>query len=188
MALRSGFYYKTESLSEYTDGLASDIPSVSYDMTELLGDKLEFWVKRFTPKGPTHRLVDSIEAKPVQMNGRTVTVVGRRGRNRKTTIIADHYEVEVSTDVEYAPWVEYDTGKYGPNGAYVIKPKHGRALAFIARDGKKLILARVTHPGSPGAHMFAKGSQVLTDTYINNRVRPILSAFRGRHLTARPFS
>lgn len=195
MSLRSGFHYKTESLSEYTEGLASDIPSVSYDITEHLGDKLEYWVKRFTPKA-TRRLVNSIHAGPVMIGAEPVRVDEwlrtKRGRIRKKQITYHPYSVEVSTDVEYAPWVEYDTGKHGPSGSNYDIPRtrrKGKVLAFYwKKTGRMMYLASVSHPGSKGAGMFRKGSARLTDKYIINQSRPILSKFRARHLVARPWT
>lgn len=189
MRFTSGFHYKTESLSEYTGGLAADIPSVSYDITEKLGDKLEYWIKRKTPK-KTRTLVDSIQAGPVMIGAKEVTLKGKRGRRRKQTIISIPYSVEVSTDVDYAPWVEWDTGKYGPRGSTYQIPsvtRPGKYLRFRhSKTGEWVFVTKVNHPGSPGAHMFRDGSARLTDVYIVNQSRPILSKFRARHLTARP--
>jgi hypothetical protein len=84
------------------------------------------------------------------------------------------------TEVEYAPYVEYGTGLWGPRHAkYEIKPKHpGGVLAFqpnlrhngsvvldIAHNVQKggtVFVRVVLHPGSPGASMFRIGA-VITE-------------------------
>lgn len=60
--------------------------------------------------------------------------------------VGDAYRGNVSSELEYAPWVEYGTAPHE------ILPRNGQALSFngIAR-------ARVEHPGTRGAHMFRRG-------------------------------
>lgn len=69
----------------------------------------------------------------------------------------------VTTDVKYAPWVEWDTGVHGPSGSrYMITGKRGNLLAFYwKKKGKRVVTRYVMHPGSAGAHMFAKGADAL---------------------------
>lgn len=56
------------------------------------------------------------------------------------------YRGDVSSDVEYAQWVEYGTAPH------TILPRDKQALSFngVAR-------ARVEHPGTRGSHMFRRG-------------------------------
>lgn len=69
----------------------------------------------------------------------------------------------VKTDVEYAPWVEWDTGIHGPRGSrYRIAARRANFLHFYWKNaGKWFKGPSVMHPGSKGAHMFAKGADEL---------------------------
>ena len=69
------------------------------------------------------------------------------------------WQARLLTDVEYAPYVEHGTGLFGPeHKTYEIRPKHKRALSWIDEEsGKRVVAAKVNHPGSPGQHMLAIG-------------------------------
>lgn len=73
------------------------------------------------------------------------------------------YQSGTETDVEYAPYVEFGTGLWGPKHAtYVIRPKKpGGVLHFFAKDGTEVFTTLVIHPGSPGQHMVAHAVQDL---------------------------
>jgi hypothetical protein len=73
------------------------------------------------------------------------------------------YEARVSTNVEYAPYVEYGTGLYGPKRRkYPILPKRAPFLAWRdPRTGQWIYARKVMHPGSPGQHMVAIAVSVL---------------------------
>jgi hypothetical protein len=63
---------------------------------------------------------------------------------------------------DYAPWVEWDTGRHRPGGQYIIiTPKRAKYLKFRGRTGETVYTKLVKHPGSAGAHMFAKGAARL---------------------------
>lgn len=81
------------------------------------------------------------------------------------------YRVTVGTEVDYAPYVEYGTGIYGPSHApYIIKPKDPNGtLRFVAKDGTIVFAKQVLHPGSPGNHMMGIGSDV-TDSLLKSGV------------------
>jgi hypothetical protein len=87
------------------------------------------------------------------------------------------YESGCETDVEYAPYVEYDTGIYGPRGRkYEIRPKRpGGWLRWIDPvTGDPVFAKRVMHPGSPGNHMFFIGASI-TEHEFETLVQPILT-------------
>ena len=66
---------------------------------------------------------------------------------------------KVKTDVEYAPWVEWDTGIHGPGRKYKISARRVSHLRFFwEKKGVMVVTKYVWHPGSKGAHMFAKGA------------------------------
>lgn len=68
----------------------------------------------------------------------------------------------VRNRMDYAPWVEWDTGRHRPGGQYIIiTPKRAEYLRFRGRTGDIVYTKRVRHPGSAGAHMFAKGTARL---------------------------
>jgi hypothetical protein len=69
---------------------------------------------------------------------------------------------KVKTDVEYAPWVEWDTGIHGPGRKYKISARRVSHLRFFwEKKGVMVVTKYVWHPGSKGAHMFAKGADAV---------------------------
>lgn len=74
------------------------------------------------------------------------------------------WEATVSTDVDYAPYVEYGTGLYGPKHApYLILPKKpGGTLRWIGKDGNVVFAKHALHPGSPG-HFMMQTALLVTD-------------------------
>lgn len=89
---------------------------------------------------------------------------------RKTASLAGPaWEAGTATDVEYAPYVEYGTGLWGPKHAkYPIRPKDPAGwLHWVGKDGEDHFAKLVMHPGSPGQGMLAKG---MRDTYVESSV------------------
>ena len=88
----------------------------------------------------------------------------------------------VKTDVKYAPWVEWDTGEKGPRGSrYIITGKRGNLLAFFWKKKRKKVITRyVMHPGSAGAHMFAKGADAL-ERHLPNRMNNFVIMEAKKH-------
>jgi hypothetical protein len=114
----------------------------------------------YTPIDTGH-LIDSIRKK--------VTVVRLSPRG----LI---YESGAETHVEYAPYVEHGTGLFGPlMRAYEIRPKNpdGWLRWIDPLTGRPIFAKRVIHPGSPGAHMFAKGA-TMTEAEFDRLVAPEL--------------
>jgi hypothetical protein len=125
---------------------------LAHDLAKRGGGIMTARIKELTPVGhqpyaeayiPGH-LRDSIRQKIV-----VVTIHAGSIRHESGT----------ETDVEYAPFVEHGTGLWGPRRAkYEIRPKNPNGwLRWIGPDGKPIFAKRVMHPGSPGAHMFARG-------------------------------
>lgn len=85
------------------------------------------------------------------------------------------YESGTETDVEYAPYVENGTGLWGPARAkYEIRPKNPDGwLRFHDASGNVIFAKRVMHPGSPGSHMFARGT-AKTEEEFHNWAREIV--------------
>lgn len=71
---------------------------------------------------------------------------------------------EIRNDVRYAAFVEYGTGKWGPqHRPYPIVPKTpGGTLAWRdPHSGRWVHAKKVMHPGSPGNHMVALAAHVV---------------------------
>lgn len=93
-----------------------------------------------------------------------------------TSFLGREWRGAVSTEVDYAPYVEYGTGLYGPKHAkYLIKPKTpGGTLSWIDPVTRKRRFAKyVWHPGSPGAHMLLNAA-VKTEVMFEAIAEPIL--------------
>jgi len=99
--------------------------------------------RELTPVGNTGHLKESWKQRPV------VILVDELGR-----VV---YESGTETHVDYAPYVEFGTGLWGPKHAkYLIEPKTpGGWLHWIGPAGEDVFAKRVWHPGSPGQHMVA---------------------------------
>ena len=80
------------------------------------------------------------------------------------------------SELEYAPYVEHGTGLYGPeHKKYLIVPKTpGGTLHWVGAGGGDVFAKAVMHPGSPGAHMVAKGAAEL-EAGLEAVLRPALS-------------
>lgn len=80
----------------------------------------------------------------------------------------------VRTEVEYAPYVEWGTGLFGPeHRKYLIEPKEpGRMLSWVS-GGRRFFAHRVWHPGSPGQYMMASAAARLEAT-LPSRLQPEL--------------
>ena len=176
----SGIVYHTEKISSFTGRLRRSAPGVARGMTDDLGGEMTDKIERRTPvdKG---KLKASIHQTPVIMSEESLAAVPA-------------YESSTETDVRYAPYVEHDTGKYGPRGrSYVIRPKRAKALRFYfprhpdANSNGFVFLASVRHPGSRGVHMFARGSVAMRNPATVNRVvQPELRKWQAAFATARP--
>jgi hypothetical protein len=188
--------WKTETLSEFTGRVARSGPELAREITENVGDLLVTRIKARTPvssgldsfePGVPGRLRASIHRTPVVGLG-----TNRLFRSiHSGRALASNYETHAETDVRYAPYVEYDTGKYGPKGRkYKIGPSPGRkAIAFRSRrTGKLVVVAYVMHPGSKGKHMFLRGAASMTDPSIERAAKPALSKWWGEFRSARPFT
>lgn len=108
------------------------------------------------------------------------------------------WQGRVWTDVDYAPYVEYGTGLWGPHRRkYPIRPrKVGGVLAFEPYTRTKAggivltvenepvrggtVFARlVMHPGSPGQAMFRSGA-AITEARMDHVCAPALRMWRRR--------
>ena len=125
-------------------------------LAERVSVELADATRRFTPIGP--------EPEPEQA-GREVTHVHLHERiyPAKVKKRGERYEAGAWTDDDKAPFVENDTRPH------IIRPRADRAAAaaaegrrvalrFPGAGGEDVFAAEVHHPGTKGAHMFAKGA------------------------------
>jgi hypothetical protein len=89
------------------------------------------------------------------------------------------WEGSWENDLDYAPYVNYGTGLYGPeHRKYLIVPKTpGGTLHWVDRlTGEDRYAKAVLHPGSPGHHMLEISAAWLEATW-ERLVRPVLTAW-----------
>lgn len=197
MPLRSRLVWKTERMHQYVAHVADDMPSTVKRIAKDAGDVLQDRIQKRTPVeknevqgslGPKvpGKLRASIKRKEIETL--SLTQGGRKIDGRFLRVGHVIYIAPVETDVDYAPYVEHDTGKYRPGGTvYQIAPRTRRALAFMGKDGQLHIVARVYRaPGSVGRHMFARGVASMTEATIKAAAEPALAEWRARHEKAEP--
>jgi hypothetical protein len=94
----------------------------------------------------------------------------------------NRYESRVQTDVDYAPYVNYGTGLWGPKHMkYLIEPVHAPMLSWIdPKSGKRVYAQRVWHPGSPGAFMLEYGA-AKTEAEIEVILLPDLEQMKAEY-------
>ena len=95
---------------------------------------------------------------------------------RTMTFIGSGWEQRWQNEVDYAVYVNYGTGLYGPeHRKYLILPKRpGGVLHWVDRlTGEDMFARAVMHPGQPGKHMLEISAQSL-EAAMENVVRPAL--------------
>lgn len=129
-----------------------------------------------TVPGTERRIADAV-GRRMARNIRSHTPVDAEGphpgqlrasvRARSSRQIAPGlWEARVQTEVDYARLVEFDTAPHE------IRPKTKQALYWVDHNGEHFA-KRVFHPGTTGAHMFAKGA-AQTAPQIEEIAQPIL--------------
>jgi hypothetical protein len=86
----------------------------------------------------------------------------------------------VATDTDYAPYVNYGTGLYGPeHRKYLIEPHPpNQLLSWIdPHTGERMYAKRVWHPGSPGEHMIEKAI-VFEESTLQETMLPELERWK----------
>lgn len=100
----------------------------------------------------------------------------REPTNKRRGPLGTEYVSEVSTDVDYAPFIEHGWGLWGPSHSkYLIKPKRaGGSLRWKDRETGQWVYAKsVMHPGAPGAHMM-QAAAAYTEAFWDQRAeRPL---------------
>lgn len=96
---------------------------------------------------------------------------------RAMTFLGLGYEGDWFNDLEYAPYVNYGTGLYGPeHRKYLIVPKNpDGVLHWVDRlTGEDRFAKAVLHPGSPGNNMLEISAAWLEAKWTR-LVRPVLN-------------
>ena len=135
-----------------------------YRMADKGGDRLHEFIVAFTPIR-TGNLATSWYRKPV--------AVRYHGPSPAFTS-------SVVTDVDYAPYVNYGTGLWGPeHRKYLIEPHApNKFLSWIdPLTGRRVFARRVWHPGSEGHHMIEKAGSVIHAT-LNEMMMPELERYK----------
>lgn len=123
------------------------------NMADAGGDRLHEWLGHFTPI----------------KTGNLATSWYREETKRELHGTTTAYVARVATDVDYAPYVNYGTGLWGPeHRKYLIEPHPpNKWLHWIdPLTGKDVFARRVWHTGSPGAHMVEKATGVVQATIL----------------------
>jgi Bacteriophage HK97-gp10, putative tail-component len=95
--------------------------------------------------------------------------------------LGDRYESWVRTEVDYAPYVNYGTGLWGPeHRKYEIKPiPPNQTLSwFDPGSGGRVYARSVWHSGSPPAHMVESGAAKV-EAEIGMILDPDLQLFKA---------
>jgi len=127
---------------------------------------LDAWVRRF--KG-ADRIVSEELHKATMRSGLAVEAgakreVRKRTRTLQRSITAIGEQRGLYSSVTIGSSVPYARAQDNPTATpYIIRPKNGRFLVFIGRDGKKVFARLVNHPG-------IKGNRYLTGTF--ERLKP----------------
>jgi hypothetical protein len=143
-----GVRWTTEKPSEFTKRKKKElhdyaIPAIAYR----IADSLEDEIKKRTPVG--------VEWTPPRAMQAVASPTGHLKRSiqkdRKGKWRTNHHIWTVSTNVEYAPYVEYGTAPH------VITPRSpGGVLAYFTSSGNKRFSKMVKHPGTKPVYMFAR--------------------------------
>jgi hypothetical protein len=128
------------------------------------GDRLHEWIVAFTPI----------------KTGNLKTSWYRRGVRRELHGTGTAYVARVATDVDYAPYVNYGTGLWGPeHRKYLIEPHApNQFLSWIdPLTHKRVFARRVWHSGSKGAHMVEDAATVV-ETSLSQTALPGLEVYK----------
>ena len=109
---------------------------------------------------------------------------------RAATFVGIGWEASWMNETEYAPYVNYGTGLFGPEGKkYLILPKKpGGTLHWVDRaTGEDVFAKRVLHPGSPGNYMLEISADFIEATW-DKLLRPLLRVWARRMERQNPYA
>lgn len=133
-------------------------------MADTGGDRLHDYIVAFTPI----------------KTGNLATSWYRKETRRELHGTSTAYVAPVASDVDYAPYVNYGTGLWGPeHRKYLIEPHPpNKFLSWIdPLTGKRVFARRVWSPGSEGHHMIEKSGSVIHAT-LDAMMLPELETYK----------
>lgn len=113
---------------------------------------------------------------PVETGELRAAWMADKKASKTATYIGIGTEASWFNKLEYAPYVNYGTGLYGPEAKkYLILPKKpGGTLHWVDRlTGQDVFAKAVMHPGSPGNYMLEISADVVEATW-ERIIRPIM--------------
>jgi len=99
------------------------------------------------------RSAQQIGGRAVSIAQNTTTITNRTGAGRggwkyRTSKVRNGAQVDVTNKVRHMYYQEHGTGVFGPKRApYVIRPRRGKFLRFVASGGQVVFARQVTHYG-----------------------------------------
>jgi hypothetical protein len=129
------------------------------------GDELHEWISQYTPI----------------RTGNLATSWYRERTKRELHGTAMAHISRVATDVDYAPYVNYGTGLFGPqHKKYLIEPHPPKTLLVWTdpHTGRTMAAPRVWHPGSPGSYMVERGV-VWVESTLQETMAPELEKWKA---------
>jgi hypothetical protein len=109
---------------------------------------------------------------------------------RSATYIGIGWEASWMNELEYAPYVNYGTGLFGPEGKkYLILPKKpGGTLHWVNKaTGQDVFAKSVLHPGSPGNYMLEISADFIEATW-DKVLRPLLRVWERQMERQNPYA
>ena len=166
MAGLGDYQYVAEYIGPYLPDAFDDQPvkDALRAMASTGGDRLHALIAELTPI-KTGNLATSWYRKPTE-------------RVLHGTAMA--YQSSVATDVDYAPYVNYGTGLFGPKHTkYLIEPHPpNQFLSWVdPKTGRRMFARRVWHPGSEGAHMVERAVGAI-EGFLPEIMAPDLEAYK----------
>jgi hypothetical protein len=146
--------WETEKPSKFVDRKKKEMHDVVVPaIARRIASALEDEIKRRTPVGVRWTPPRAMQAISVPTGHLKRSIKkDKKGKWKQ----ANHHVWSVTTNVEYAPYVEYGTNPH------IIKPRTaGGVLAYFTGSGSKRFSAYVEHPGTKPVYMFTRSVGVL---------------------------
>lgn len=127
---------------------------------------------------------------PVETGDLRAAWMSDKKATKAATYIGIGTEASWFNKLDYAPYVNYGTGLYGPEAKkYLILPKKpGGTLHWVDRlTGQDVYAKSVLHPGSPGSYMLEISADVVEATW-ERIIRPILRNWARQMERQNPFA
>jgi hypothetical protein len=127
---------------------------------------------------------------PVETGDLKAAWMSDKKASKAATYLGLGMEASWFNKLEYAPYVNYGTGLYGPEARkYLIVPKKpGGTLHWVDRaTGADVYAKAVLHPGSPGNYMLEISADVVEATW-DRIIKPLLITWVKQMERLNPFA